>query len=376
MNSGFEDGLGIFCPQSRFRENSEGIGKNRIFAAISNSIAMRFKLSLIAIPFFFISCRTDVDMFTGFKESPIVYALLDADADTNYVIIKRAFLSEDAPSHYFNIPDSLYYPWKLDVRLVEYVDNEKSREIVLDTITQYDKEPGIFPNLKHLVYYTTESLHGNTASHNYSYQLLAVVKGDTIKAKTRIVGGNGFEIWSRTANFSVIPDMSNPKKVFFYPAKNAAIYQLSASFTFREQRGEGNDSVPRTMYWDLGTCQAADLNLNSDGLYQLNYSYGAFYTCLRNFLGADTIPIGIKRFIGDWPVTFYICAGGREIEEYNILAELEENGALSQLNYNPIEGGNGLVSSRCFRIQRARLAGTTLPELIDLGWGFKFSGGE
>lgn len=333
-------------------------------------------LSVIASILFFVSCRTDVDLFADYKEVPVVYGLLDADADTNFIIIKRAFMPEDNPFQYVSVPDSTSYPGRLDVRLVEYVDGETSREIILDTITKYNKEPGIFPYPKQTMYYTVEQLHRNTVSHEYSYRLLAVVKGDTIRAKTAMVGDDGFEIWSRTANFSVIPDNTYPKKLYFYPAQNGVLYQLGVSFTFREQRGEGNDSVPRTMYWDLGVYRIEDLWLNSDGLYQVNYAWGTFYMNLREFLGADTVAPGVNRYIGDWPITFYICAGGREMEDYLVISGVTGDEVQNQLDYSPIEGGVGLFSSRCYRTQRARLAGTTVPELIDLNWGFKFSGGD
>lgn len=333
-------------------------------------------LSFIFFFSFLVSCSTDVDLFADYKEVPVVYGLLDADADTNFILIKRAFLSEDNPMQYISVPDSTSYPGRLDVRLVEYDNGEKLREIILDTITKYNKEPGAFPNPKQKMYYTVEPLQRNTASHEYSYQLLAVIKGETLKVKTKMVGGDGFEIWSRSANFSVIPDNTYPKKLFFYPAQNGALYQLGISFTFREQRGEGNDSVPRTMYWDLGMNRIEDLWLNSDGLYQVNYAWGTFYMNLREFLGADTVAPGVKRFIGDWPITFYICAGGREMEDYLVINGVTGGEVQTQLDYSPIEGGVGLFSSRCYRTQRARLAGTTVPELIDLNWGFKFSGGD
>lgn len=333
-------------------------------------------LSVIASILFLGSCHPEVDLFADYKEIPVVYGFLDADADTNFILIKRAFLSEDNPMQYVNVPDSTNYSDRLDVRLVEYVDGRKSREIIFDTITKFNKESGTFPNPKQTMYYTTESLHRNTVSHEYSYRLLAVIKGDTVKANTKMVGDDGFRIWSTTANFSQFPDDAYPSRVFFYPAQNGALYQLSVSFTFREQRGADNDSEPRTMYWDLGLYDAGDLYLNSDGLYTVNYSWGAFVMNLRDFLGADTTAIGVKRFIGDKPVTFYLCAGGCEMEDYLVFNGTTGDATQTQLDYNPIDGGIGLFSSRCFRTQKARLAGTTVPDLVNLGWGFKFTGGE
>lgn len=332
-------------------------------------------LSFIASLLFLVSCHPEVELFADYKEVPVVYGLLDAEADTNFILIKRAFLAENA-MHYAAIPDSTSYPGRLDARLVEYVDGEKSREIILDTITRCNKEPGFFPSPKQKLYYTAERLHGNTATHEYSYQLLVAFKDWTLEAKTQMVGGSDFAVWSRTANFSMFPDDAYPSKMFFYPASHGAIYQVTMEFSFGERRGTDGDTIMRTMTCDWGVHDARDLNFK-DGKYYLNYNWGTFYANLREFLGADTIPsVGVKRYISDWLVTFHVCAGGLEMLEYNIV-----NGALGSdmqgcLDYSLIDGGIGLFSSRCFRKQRARLAGNTVPELVDKGWGFKFIGGE
>lgn len=64
------------------------------------------------------------------------------------------------------------------------------------------------------------------------------------------------------------------------------------------------------------------------------------------------------------------------MEEYMLFNGLTGDVAQSHPEYSPIEGGIGLFSSRCYRTQKARLAGTSVPELINLNWGFKYSGGE
>lgn len=331
-------------------------------------------LSVIASILFLVSCHPEVDLFADYKEVPVIYGLLDADADTNFILIKRAFLSENA-MYYAAIPDSTSYPGRLDARLVEYVDGEKLREIILDTITKCNKEPGVFPSPKQKMYYTAEKLHGNTAKHEYSYRLLVAFKDWTLEAKTIMVGGSDFAVWSRTANFSMFPDEAYPSKMFFYPALHGAMYQVTMEFSFGEQRGDDGDTVTRTMSCDWGVYDANELNFK-DGKYYLNYSWRTFYANLREFLGADTVPIGIKRYISDWPVTFYVCAGGREMLEYNMVNGASGTDMQAQLDYSPIDGGIGLFSSRSFREQRARLAGNTVPELVEKGWGFKFIGGE
>ena len=48
---------------------------------------MKRTLLLLCLPLvtLFFSCSTDVDLYAEYKEMPIIYGLLDATADTNFV---------------------------------------------------------------------------------------------------------------------------------------------------------------------------------------------------------------------------------------------------------------------------------------------------
>ena len=131
------------------------------------------------------SCSTDVDIYTGYyKDTTIVYGVIDVANDTNFIRIVRAFSGNNDASFNANeialIEDSSNYPGKLDARLFEYkkVSGESfsptGREIVLDTITLHNKQEGLFyaPNQK--VYYTTELFHVNNAREKYKYKLLKI----------------------------------------------------------------------------------------------------------------------------------------------------------------------------------------------------------
>ena len=48
-------------------------------------------LSLLACMAFFNACSTDVELYADYKDIPVVYGLIDATTDTNFVRINRAF---------------------------------------------------------------------------------------------------------------------------------------------------------------------------------------------------------------------------------------------------------------------------------------------
>ena len=326
---------------------------------------------------FLVSCKDDFNLYADYKEFPVVYGLLDANADTNFIKITRAFYAQndDATQVAMN-PDSSNYPGKLDVRLVEYCNGDSVREIVFDTITICNKQPGIFFAPKQKLYFTTEKLNANTKTESYRYRLNAVLPDRVISSDQPIVGNGGFRIKSLAVNLAQ-EYFGTQRPLEFYPAINASSYDVSMSFTFREQRTPDGDSVPRTMYWNIGTYDEYNLaNYIEDGYYRVTYRPERFHEMLRDFIGADTAVAGLTRFIGDYPVEIVIAAAGEMLTRYIETNSFDNQLLEGELDYEYVENAKGVFSSRMTTRRKVRLGGRTIPELIEMGWGFKFMGGE
>ena len=115
---------------------------------------------------FFASCSTDVNIYADYKEFPIVYGVLDVNADTNFIKITRSFYVQGDPYESALNPDSSNYSGKLDARIVEYCNGDSVREFILDTITIRDKSEGLFYAPLQKMYYTTERLPMKTDTKN------------------------------------------------------------------------------------------------------------------------------------------------------------------------------------------------------------------
>ena len=67
------------------------------------------------------SCSTKGDLYADYKDIPVIYGLLDSNADTNFVKIIRAFSGSDEETvdatQVALIPDSNNYPGKLDAKI-------------------------------------------------------------------------------------------------------------------------------------------------------------------------------------------------------------------------------------------------------------------
>lgn len=339
----------------------------------------RFLLFLcLSAAVLFSACSTDIDLYADYQQTPVVYGLLDAKADTNFVKITRVFYAQGDAYQIAQNPDSCNYPGKLDVRLVEYCNDDSIREIVLDSITVHNKQPGVFYSPGQKLYYTTEPLGVNTRQEQYSYRLKAVLPDRVLTTKADLVGNDNFDIQSLAVNFSKEYFGAVPRRFLFHPAVKGTIYQVTLSFTFLEQRLPDGDSVPRTMTWEVGTYMEDFLSLHMDGdAYVFYYRPETFYSQLREFLGDDTTLLNVRRYITDYPVEVTITAGGERLRQYVYNNNTEVGFMQGDNEFSLIDDGYGVFSSRMTVTRMVRLAGETVPELVAIPhWRFKFIGGE
>ncbi|MBQ6770949.1 MAG: DUF4249 family protein [Bacteroidales bacterium] len=330
-------------------------------------------LSLAALA----SCSTDIDLYADYKQIPVIYGLLDARADTNFIKITRSFYTQGDAFQVAVNPDSSNYPGKLDVRLIEYCNSDSIREIILDTITKHNKEQGVFYAPDQKLYYTTERLRLNSASQHYSYRLKVVLPDTTLSTKAKIVGDNRFGIQSLAVNFSKAYIGKPPQKFRFHPATNAKFYEIEMKFTFKEQRTPDSDSVPRTMSWKVGTwTEQYFASSMEEDCYVFKYYPAAFYDKLTDFIGGDTAVVGLKRFINDFPIEVIITAGGEHLWRY----VYTNNGSMGfvpgDATFTSIDDAQGVFSSRITTRSLVRLGGETVPDLVaTTKYGFVFIGG-
>ena len=298
----------------------------------------------------FNACSTDVELYADYKDIPVVYGLIDATADTNFVRINRAFSgSNDNPINAYEvamIADSCNYPVKLDARIAEYklgFGNQYSptgRVFMLDTITIHDKDTGVFYAPHQKVYYTTETFRQNTDNNKYKYRLVVYKGNDTITSETGVVGGERFRILTNTTTF-VSDSTINSGKIVFTPADNAAFYDVKMCFNYKERRGA--TEVNKQVKWDLGT-KSIDEMAYEDGVYSVSYGMNSLFNLLESAIGGDTI--GVTRYFEEKPMEIHIAAGGEEL--YNYIQVNAQAGGLSQTvpDYTNINGGYGVFSSR------------------------------
>ena len=346
----------------------------------------RFIFVIVFFIAVFASCTTDVDLYAEYRDVPIIYAMLDFRADTNYVKITRAFCgSNDNPINANEVAliyDSSNYPGKLDARIIELVNTYGSsyqptgREFVLDTITIHNKEEGVFYAPDQLLYYTTEQFKSGTNGSRYKYRLVLVKPdGDTVTAQTSMVGNEEFRIVTSKLTFQLKPSDDNGQIVFKADGM-ASLYDVKMQFNYSEQHG--NQEVKwKHVSRSFGTKSLDEYHKveGSPNLYYIEYSVNWLFNALSDAIGSDTVVNAnhpnVVRHIGDFVVS--ISAGGEELYIYYSASQAQMNSPMALVTvYSNIEGGYGLFSSRTTIEKTTNLTLYAIRDLYSVSaWGFK-----
>ena len=333
-------------------------------------------LSLSVLLGFFASCTTDVELYADYKDIPVIYGLLDATQDTNFIRINRAFSGSNDNMINANdialIDDSCNYPGKLDAYLLKYklvygndyvLDGDT---IFLDTITVHNKQEGIFYAPDQKVYYTTKPIYVNTNSAKYKYRLEVIKDKDTISSETGIVGGEGFEIFNSQLSFKSKPS-EGTGKIRFKLADNATFYEMKMVFKYRESL-QGGPEVEKQVHHSFGVRSVDELLIENNISYFI-YADNLLFTLLTDAIGGDTM--NVVRHFDDHPIELYLAAGGDEL--YNYIQINTNSGGFSQTipDYTNINGGYGVFSSRINLIKEVGISASTQTDLYGKPWGFR-----
>src|ERR1039458_2292444 len=101
------------------------------------------------------SCSNKLDVYTQYKETTIVYGLLNQKDTTHYIKINKAFLGPGNALQIAQVYDSISYANQLTVQLTQVdVNGNTVKTINLSRDSSIAKPPGIFSSPKQVLYKT------------------------------------------------------------------------------------------------------------------------------------------------------------------------------------------------------------------------------
>ncbi len=315
------------------------------------------------------SCSNKVELYNNDGDTTVVYALLDAYADTNFFKITKSFVGNVSEQAY-NYDANNYKYDEIDVTLTGvFKDSGNTQTITLDTISKwipYDENAQFYSGCWQRYYYTTKTL---SEGEEYELDILRKEDGVTVSATTKTI--NEF-IYQKPASpyigFSDLPTGTAfvEWRVNQFPYKSTAAYfEVTGYFHYKELMPGTIDTVARSMKWSLGSGEADNLYNTSTNMpyYVISYTPSALYTLLENddYLKNNS-PVGVQRWFEDFE--FSVSATGNDL--YNYYLVTNSASAIQDVpNYTNVENGMGIMSSRVTKSLKKPVQETTRKKIIE-----------
>jgi len=321
----------------------------------------------IASSMLFSACSTDLDVNGDWKETMVVYGLLDQTQTKQYIKVNKAFLGPQSGLVMAQIKDSAQYANALTVKLVRVSDNS---EVLLRPDNSIPKEDGVFygPDQANAIYSNVD-INGNTVPLNLvssTQYKLVIQNGETGKVVT-----------SQTpliADFPIVkPNASTPFFNFIFAnspnyrflvewtsSKNARIYQMIVRFNYVDSLITGN--VNKSIDWVFPAQKTLGLlggeTMTQDFKGQDFLSFIGNKLCNNCPVSADLIA---RRAVN---VDLLLIAGADDLSTFIDVNKPSTGIIQTKPEFTNINGGLGLFSARYNKAPFTRpLAVTTTDSL-------------
>ena len=317
---------------------------------------------------FLTSCSEEVNLTGDFKETAVVYGLLDHADSLHFVKITRAFIGPGNALEIAQIPDSSYFD-NVELTVSEYLGGVLQRTWLLqDTIVTNKDVDGAFYAPEQKVYYfktlptiTSSGVPGtiqvssdpmlSSLNPEAKYKLLAKINGGdslafsggfNVTGETELVKGLVTDVTSQTYTFRFADDPGEYKSqsVSVINTGNARIINAQIDVYFNEHIE--NSFTTKTFNWQIGE---SDVDANSSKTFSAIGK--TFYELVKQNVTND--PFIDKRTFNGVMVTF--TGGSEQLQTYMRVNKPSASLAQSKPTYTNLSVTNdkrvvGIFSSR------------------------------
>lgn len=259
------------------------------------------------------SCKEDIDLIGEYKETAVIYGLLDQSESTHYIKIHRAFIGPGNALDIAKIPDSSYFV-NVDATITETVDNHVTRTWILqDTTINNKSENGVFYAPTEKLYYFTDASQG-ALNIEATYKLEVIInKGLSnefiVTGETKLVSGITSDLSKQSKNFKFVDTNTgelSASEISCSNTGNAYVINSSMIIDFYEFNGTTLlDSV--SIDWNAG-----ETEVQPGSTSKMSLQGKTFYELIRDHCTANSAIN--KRQIKS--LTIKITGGSDELNNY------------------------------------------------------------
>jgi len=293
------------------------------------------------------ACSTDFELNGDWKETMVVYGLLDQSQPKQYIKINKAFLGEGNAFEYAQVKDSVQFANALTVTLRRIKNGNEIASYNLTQDNSIPKDPGTFysGSQGNAIYSFVST--GSTALNDDSQYKLIIRNSETgteVTAQTSLVKdfGNLVSPSAGATVASLIGSSDNYRYALkFNSAPNARIYQvvLRLNYVDLTTTGNVNDSID----WIFTPKETDDL----DGGQELDFGFkGQDY---MRFLGSSLSDYSglICRIPGNLKIV--VISAADELSTFINVNKPSTSIVQEKPEYTNITNGLGIFSARYYK---------------------------
>jgi hypothetical protein len=337
---------------------------------------MKTKLSyaLLFITWLFSACSTDLDVTGQYKETMIIYGLLDQTQPKQYIKINKAFLGQGNSIAYATIKDSTQYVHALSVKLQKWVIDGSGKfismvagsEKTLSPDNSVPKDPGVFyaPDQANAIYsIDSASLGAGYFNPANGYKLVVANSetGTVATATTTLITDIGSFLSPSPTSPAPFAFILAGNNAYTFSVKwnsgiNARLYQTIVRFNYIDSLATGLDT--NHLDWTFPT--QATSGLTGNEAMQTQFVGQNFLEFIGNQLHHDPAILSRRALKTD----IILVAGSDDLNTF-INVNAPSTGLIQDKpEFTNISNGLGIFSSRLNKAPFSKpLSPTTLDSL-------------
>jgi hypothetical protein len=314
---------------------------------------MKNYLLIFFVAVFLGSCSTDFETIAPWKETMVVYGLLNPNDAVQYVRISKAFLGEGNAYVMAKEPDSIYYGDILDVKIERFKNGNLLETHVLNRIDTIPKDlNGSFAAPYMVIYSGAFNIDSTADGSIYKLTVHNRNSGLEVTASTKIIENFiiGLPTRNYTANLTgVVPSITWKLK----PSELGKIYGITQFINFTETDTVTHVTVTKKIEWYLAD-KLTSGNVNTDITFP--FAKNDFYRLIGD--NCEVNPHIIRNLAAN-PLDVYVSGGTEEMYTYMQVTEPNTGIVQDKPLYSNIENGIGLFTSRTTQLRHVHLSGET-----------------
>lgn len=332
---------------------------------------MSKNLYLLLFAILLTACETDIDVIGEWKETAVVYGLLNPYDSVQYLKINKTFLGEKDALIMAQEFDSIHYGDELNVSLERWKDGLLLSNISLTKETSINKDPGIFAYPDQILYKIEDSIYQDS---EYKLVLYNSASGKTFTSQTPIVDNIEFDnilLYSTTINFI----NSQGYEVKWNSTADGKLYGFTLRFYYTEE-SVINPTQITEKYIDWVFSDLTSNTTKGGEQMQISITKDAFYKFMAAIIPIDN---SVHRYAGK--LDFIFTTGAEDLSTYIEVSQPSTGIVQERPYFTNIEGGVGIFSSRLTQIIKGKNLSSSSVDTLACGYltknlGFASSTGQ